>query len=48
MRRKAPSNTANTDPELIKTAGSNHLASKGASKAMPAVLDGMDKAESLA
>ena len=45
---KAPSNTANTASRQIETACQSGLSSNSSSKQLPAVLDGMDKAEALA
>ena len=45
---KAPSNIANTGSRQLETVCQNGLSSKSSSKQLPAVLDGMDKAEALA
>ena len=45
---KAPSNIDTTEISVIKTEAPDDLSSKSSSKRLPAVLDGMDKAEALA
>ena len=42
---KAPSNIETTGISVIKTEAPDDLSSKPSSKRLPAVLDGMDKAE---
>ena len=45
---KAPSNIETTGISVVKTEAPDDLSSKSSSKRLPAVLDGMDKAEALA
>ena len=45
---KAPSNIDTTEISVIKMEAPDDLSSKSSSKRLPAVLDGMDKAEALA